>query len=109
MFATIQWGFGAALPDLRRGMRAKSQLHGHADGLPWYDLFAPLPFAPPSISWTAGIGIARVAFSSYRGPLGRLLDRALGEQWLEAGPRDGKRGGAFCMPFVDDRSLVFLN
>jgi oligoendopeptidase F len=28
---------------------------------------------------------------------------------LDAGPRSGKTGGAFCMPFVDDRSLVLLN
>ena len=108
-FDAMQSAVDAALPDLRRWMRAKSQLHGHADGLPWYDLFAPLPFAPPSISWSEGIGIVRGAFSSYSEPLGSLVDRALDEQWIDAGPRDGKRGGAFCMPFVDDRSLVFLN
>ena len=33
----------------------------------------------------------------------------LDEQWIDAAPRDGKRGGAFCMPFVGDRSLVLLN
>jgi oligoendopeptidase F len=108
-FDAMQSAVDAALPDLRRWMRVKSHLHGHAGGLPWYDLFAPLPFAPPSISWSDGIGIVRGAFSAYSEPLGSLVDRALDEQWIDAGPRDGKRGGAFCMPFVDDRSLVFLN
>ena len=108
-FDAMQSAVDAALPDFRRWMRAKARLHGYEGGLRWYELFAPLPFAPPSISWSEGIGIVRGAFSSYSEPLGGLVDRALDEQWIDAGPRDGKRGGAFCMPFVEDRSLVFLN
>jgi oligoendopeptidase F len=61
------------------------------------------------ISWDDGIGIVRNAFASYGGSLAGIVDRALDEQWIDAGPRAGKRGGAFCAPFVGDRSLVFLN
>ena len=99
----------SSLPDFRRWMRAKAALHGHTGALPWRDLFAPLPFAPASITWDDGVEIVRNAFGSYGGPLGGLVDRAIQQQWIDAGPRAGKRGGAFCMPFVDDRSLVFLN
>ncbi len=108
-FEAMQSAVDAALPDLRRWMRAKAALHGGAGGLPWHDLFAPLPFAAPSVSWSEGIDIVRGAFSSYSQPLGGLVDRAIEEHWIDAAPREGKRGGAFCMPFVDDRSLVFLN
>jgi oligoendopeptidase F len=108
-FDSMQAAVDAALPDLRRWMHVKAGLHGRPGALPWYDLFAPLPFAPSSISWTDGLAIVRGAFASYSQPLGGLVDRAVNEQWIDAGPRDGKRGGAFCMPFVDDRSLVFLN
>jgi len=108
-FDSMQAAVDAALPDLRRWMRSKAGLHGRPGALPWYDLSAPLPFAPSSISWTDGLDIVRGAFTSYSQPLGGLVDRAINEQWIDAGPRDGKRGGAFCMPFVDDRSLVFLN
>jgi len=38
-----------------------------------------------------------------------LVDRAVSESWIDAPPREGKVGGAFCMPFVDDRSLILLN
>ncbi|MBI5089339.1 MAG: hypothetical protein HZB15_10920 [Actinobacteria bacterium] len=38
-----------------------------------------------------------------------MLVRGVGERWIDAAPRDGKVGGAFCMPFVGDRSLVLLN
>ncbi len=108
-FDAMQAAVDDALPDLRRWMHAKARLHGHPGALPWYDLFAPLPFAPSSVSWTDGLEMIRGAFKSYSQPLGGLVDRAIDEQWIDAGPREGKRGGAFCMPFVDDRSLVFLN
>jgi pepF/M3 family oligoendopeptidase len=108
-FDAMQAALDASLPDLRRWMHSKARLHGHTGALPWWDLFAPLPFAPSSISWTDGLGIVRGAFSSYSPRLGTLVDRAIEEEWIDAAPRAGKRGGAFCMPFVDDRSLVFLN
>ncbi|MEY4338368.1 MAG: hypothetical protein RLZ14_218 [Actinomycetota bacterium] len=98
-----------SLPDFRRWMCSKARLHGHDGALPWYDMFAPLPFAPAAISWDQGIDIVRNAFQAYGGPLGGIVDRALAEQWIDAGPRSGKVGGAFCMPFIDDRSLVLLN
>jgi oligoendopeptidase F len=108
-FDAMQQAVSAALPDFRHWMRRKSALLGNAGPLPWWDLTAPLPFAPPSISWDEGVGIVRTAFGAYGGPLAGLVDRALDEQWIDAGPRPGKGGGAFCMPFVGDRSLVFLN
>jgi pepF/M3 family oligoendopeptidase len=108
-FDAMQAAVDASLPDLRRWMRTKARLHGHESALPWYDMVAPLPFAPSGISWSQGLDIVRGAFASYSQPLGGLVDRAIDEQWIDAGPREGKRGGAFCMPFIEDRSLVFLN
>ncbi len=99
----------ASLPRLRGWMRTKARLHGHDGALPWRDLFAPLPVAPGGISWQDGLRLVRDAFSSYSGPLAALVDRAIDERWIDAEPRDGKVGGAFCMSFVDDRSLVLLN
>jgi pepF/M3 family oligoendopeptidase len=108
-FDAMQEAVVASLPDFRRWMRAKATLHGHDGPLPWRDLMAPLPVAPAAISWDDGLDIVRNAFASYGGPLGGLVDRAVDQRWIDAAPRAGKRGGAFCMPFVDDRSLVFLN
>jgi pepF/M3 family oligoendopeptidase len=98
-----------ALPDFRRWMRAKARLHGHEEGLPWWDLVAPLPHVASSISWTEGIEWVRTAFTTYSDELAGLVDRALDEAWIDAEPRDGKSGGAFCMSFTGDRSLVLLN
>ena len=71
-------------------------------------MVAPLSIAANEITWTEGLQIVRNAFGSYGGTLGGIVDRAIGEKWIDAEPRDGKRGGAFCMGFFDDRSLVFV-
>ena len=108
-FDAMQQAVTDSLPDFRAWMRAKAHLHGDGDTLPWWSLSAPLPFAPAEVSWNEGLQIVRRAFASFGGPLAGLVDRAVDGRWIDAGPRAGKVGGAFCMPFVDDRSLVLLN
>jgi oligoendopeptidase F len=108
-FDAMQAAITASLPRFRQWMQVKARLHGHTDGLPWWDLMAPLPVAAGSVSWDEGVRLVRDAFGSYSPTLANLVDRAVEERWIDAEPRDGKVGGAFCMPFVDDRSLVLLN
>jgi pepF/M3 family oligoendopeptidase len=108
-FDAMQSAIIASLPDFRSWMRTKARLHGHAGALPWWDLMAPLPVAGGSITWDESIHLVRNAFSSFSPNLAGLVDRAINESWLDVPPREGKVGGAFCMPFVDDRSLVLLN
>lgn len=101
----------AALPDFQRWMRIKAEMHEPREGggLAWWNLIAPLPGIDAELSWDDGIEIVDAAFRSYGGDLGGLVKRALDEEWIDAPPEDGKVGGAFCMPFVGDRSLVLLN
>ena len=108
-FDAMQSAIIASLPDFRSWMRTKARLHGHTGALPWWDLMAPLPIAGGSITWDESIHLVRNAFSSFSPNLAGLVDRAINESWLDVPPREGKVGGAFCMPFVDDRSLVLLN
>jgi oligoendopeptidase F len=52
-FEAMQSAVTTSLPDFRRWMQVKAQLHGHAPerGLPWWDLVAPLPIkASPSFA-----------------------------------------------------------
>lgn len=108
-FGAMQSAINDSLPDFRRWMRVKAQLHGDKNGLSWWNLFAPLSVSPGAISWDEGISLVKDAFASYSDRLAHLVDRSINEQWLDAEPREGKTGGAFCMSFVDDRSLVLLN
>ena len=108
-FDSMQTAVCASLDDFRRWMRVKARLHGYAGPLRWSDLVAPLPCAAAAITWEDGLGIVRNAFASYGGTLRSLVDRAVDEQWIDAEPRQGKSGGAFCASLIADRSLVFLN
>ncbi|MEO5974746.1 MAG: M3 family metallopeptidase, partial [Ilumatobacteraceae bacterium] len=108
-FDAMQSAVRTSLPDFRTWMRIKGRLNGDKDGLSWWNMMAPISFSPGEISWDQGIGLVRGAFAAYSDNLAGLVDRSLAEKWMDAEPRDGKVGGAFCMPFVDDRSLVLLN
>ena len=108
-FDAMQSAVSASLADFRRWMQAKARLHGHAGALPWWDLVAPAPVASGGVTWDEGLDVIRGAFGAFSPNLGGLVDRAIDEQWIDAEPRDGKSGGAFCMSFAGDRSLVLLN
>jgi len=108
-FDAMQSAVHASLPDFRRWLRVKGALNGDTNGLSWWNMLAPLPFAPSNISWDEGVQLVRGAFGAYSEQLAGLVDRSLNEHWIDAEPREGKVGGAFCMSFVNDRSLVLLN
>ncbi|MGA1682043.1 MAG: M3 family oligoendopeptidase [Ilumatobacteraceae bacterium] len=108
-FEAMQSAVTASLPAFRTWMRTKASLHGHTEGLPWWDLVAPLPVSARTITWDDSIDLVRSAYGEFSSSLGNLVDRAVSESWIDAPPREGKVGGAFCMPFVDDRSLILLN
>lgn len=99
----------AALPDFRRWMRTKGRLHGSAEGLHWADLVAPVPYGARTVAWSEGVDIVRETFAGYGPQLARVLERAIDERWIDAAPRAGKVGGAFCAGVEGDRSLVLLN
>ena len=112
-FDAMQQAVTASLPDLRRWLRTKARLHGYGDrdggGLRWWDLVAPLPVESGTHDWSSGTAQVRDAFATFSRPLTAMAERAFAESWIDAEPRDGKVGGAFCAPFVDDRSLVLMN
>lgn len=102
----------ASLPDFRRFLRTKARLLGHPAGaaLPWWDLFAPAVAAPgAAVDWNSATAAVLDGFGSYSPALAALARRAFDEHWVDAEPRDGKRGGAFCMPVRGDESRVLMN
>jgi oligoendopeptidase F len=99
----------ASFPDFRRFLWAKARLLGSGPaGLAWWDLLAPVPGAP-GVTWQQAGAAVSEAFGTYSPQLQALVTRALGERWVDAGPRSAKRGGAFCMPLGDGSSRVLLN
>ena len=108
-FEAMQAAVDEALPAFRRWLRVKAAVLGHDGGLPWYDLNAPAPVPAGHVDFDAATQLVAEAFATYSPGLAALARRAVSERWIDAEARSGKRGGAFCMSFTGDRSLVFLN
>jgi oligoendopeptidase F len=108
-FEAMQAAVDEALPAFRSWLRVKAAVLGHSGGLPWWDLNAPAPVASGTIDFDGATRLVTDAFATYSPALASLVGRAVTERWIDAEPRTGKRGGALCMSFTGDRSLVFLN
>lgn len=98
-----------ALPMFRRYLKAKARKMGQ-DVLPWWDLFAPLGNATHKFSWSEARKFVCERFASFSPDLASFAERAFDRSWIDAEPRSGKVGGAFCMPVVGrDESRVLVN
>ncbi|MEI7593156.1 MAG: M3 family oligoendopeptidase [Actinomycetes bacterium] len=101
-----------SLPKFHRYLQAKAQHLGHAKGtgLPWWDLFAPVGTAATTrVSWPEALDRVTEAFGGYSPALAALVTRASTNGWIDAEPRAGKEGGAFCLPLRGGESRVMVN
>ena len=96
-----------SLPDFHRFLTAKAGLLGY-ETMPWSGLVAPISADAAGFGWDGAIERVTGAFASYSGPLARLANRAIDERWIDAQPRPGKSGGAFCMPVAEDVSRILM-
>ena len=98
-----------SLPAFARYHRAKARALGHGDrGLPWWDLLAPMG-TPRRFAWPEAVAAVEDAFGTYSPALVDLVRRAVAESWVDADPRPGKAGGAYCMPVRDGESRVLMS
>ncbi len=98
----------AHLPHFRRYLQAKARLLG-IDACAWYDLFAPVGSFERTWTFDAARDFIVEQFGSFSSSLEGLARRAFEESWIDAEPRDGKRGGAFCMWVRNDESRILTN
>jgi len=83
------------LPKFREYLRAKGRALGHADGLPWYDLFAPMGKSDKKYTIDEARDLLLSIFSRFDPALRDMVARAFEERWIDFYPRAGKVGGAF--------------
>ena len=97
-----------AFPDFRRYLRARARSLG-LPVLAWYDRIVPL--GKGNISWAYDDATQFVTkqFETYSSKLAGMATRAFSEGWIDAEPREGKRGGAFCMPLRGEESRILSN
>ncbi len=96
------------LPAFHEYYRVKGELLGHEDGLPFYDLFAPVGEADMEFSFAEAKEFILENVGRFSSRMADLFQKAFQENWIDAEPREGKRGGAFCyniQPIGESRVL----
>ena len=87
------------LPAFRKYLRKKGELLGHKNGLPFYDLFAPMHLGDkPGKTYTVEEARALLIreMSKFTHEMGQFIDNAFENHWIDMFPHEGKGGGAFC-------------
>ncbi len=85
-----------ALPEFRKYLQRKAELLGHKNGLPFYDLFAPMGQADMTYTYEEAKDFIVKNFAKFSQKLSDFAKHAFENKWIDAEPRKGKRGGAFC-------------
>lgn len=96
------------LPRFHAYLRRKAELLGHKNGLPWYDLFAPLGESSRTFTTVEAKDYLVKHFRNFADDLADLVAQAFDEEWIDFYPHAGKVGGAFCsnLPFIQQSRIL---
>lgn len=100
------------LPVFHKYYRKKGELLGHKNGLPFYDMLAPMGEVNMSFTYEEAMDYIIKNFRTFSDKLGDYTQNAYDKNWLDVEPREGKRGGAFCSnlhPIKESRILSNFN
>ena len=92
MFAAME----EYLPKFWQYLKAKAKALGHENGLPWYDLFAPMGRSSTKLTVEEARAYLLEQFGAFDGELADMIATAFDKEWIDFFPRSGKQGGAFC-------------
>lgn len=84
------------LPSFEKYYRKKAELLGYTEGLPFYELFAPMGEVNMHFSYNSARKFIVENFATFSDKLSTYADNAFSHNWIDAEPRPGKLGGAFC-------------
>ena len=84
------------LPKFWQYLKAKANALGHENGLPWYDLFAPMGKSSTKFTAQDARDYLVELFAGFDSELSEMVAAAFDNAWIDFYPRDGKAGGAFC-------------
>lgn len=83
------------MPKFWQYLRAKGKALGHENGLPWYELFAPMGKSDKKYTTQDAKDYLLNIFGGFDSQLHDMVERAFDEAWIDFYPRNGKVGGAF--------------
>ncbi len=94
-------------PMVARYYRVKQQILGLPE-LTHIDRYAPLFAAEEKVSWDQARDIVLNAFGEFSVPVRQRAEEFFDKSWIDAEPRKGKTGGAFCSYNTPDTHPVIL-
>ena len=102
-----------SLPAFRKYLRKKGELLGHINGIPFYDLFAPIApegYTPKTYTIEEAKEKLLAEMGKFTPDMAAFIDHAFENRWIDVYPKEGKSGGAFCAPIHHlDQSRVLTN
>ena len=87
-----------SLPAFRKYLRLKARMLGYEGGLKFYDLFAPVGEATRQYSLQEARALLEEIMGRFSAKMAAFIGNAFDDGWIDAYPREGKQGGAFCAP-----------
>ena len=84
------------LPVFHKYLRKKGQMLGYENGLPWYELFAPMGKAGKTYTLEEAEQYLCDTFRELTPEMSDMMREAFEQEWIDFYPRKGKEGGAFC-------------
>lgn len=84
------------LPVFHKYLRKKAELLGYHNGLPWYELFAPMGKSDTKYSLEEAKECLVSNFEKFSPDMADMMKEAFEQEWIDFYPRKGKEGGAFC-------------
>lgn len=98
------------LPNFRKYLRHKAALLGHENGLPFYDLFAPVGNSSRTFTVEESKDYLIENFKIFSADLAEMTEEFFDKHYIDFYPRKGKVGGAFCanLPMIK-QSRVLTN
>ena len=83
-------------PKFWQYLKAKGKVLGHENGLPWYDLFAPMGKSSTKFTTQEAKDFLVEQFQGFNPQEAQMIADAFDQEWIDFFPREGKAGGAFC-------------
>ncbi len=96
------------MPIFHKYLRRKAEMLGYENGLPWYELFAPMGKDNTSFTLESAKNYLIKHFSPFAPDMAEMMEEAFDQEWIDFYPRKGKVGGAFCenLPFAKQSRIL---
>lgn len=85
-----------AMPTFRKYLRRKAEMLGYQNGLPFYEIYAPVIDKDMEFSYEEAAKFVEKNFRTFSNNLADFAKKAVENNWIDVYPREGKVGGAFC-------------